>query len=126
MTFLAAGKVNYHARIERAALLARRHEFAREILSFYGFIATFQREFHESLPKLWEETRGSRKRRFALGIAPEFAPGVIRKIPQNPRGASPRRHGRGVAEAAGERLRAAGRAFAGILEDWLAGASAAG
>jgi len=53
MTFLAAGKVNYHARIERAALLALRHEFAREILSFYGFIATFQREFHESLPKLW-------------------------------------------------------------------------
>lgn len=53
MTFLAAGKVNYPARIERAALLAARHEFAREILSFYGSIATFQRGFYESLPKLW-------------------------------------------------------------------------
>ena len=28
MTILAAGKVNYRARIERAALLAERHEFA--------------------------------------------------------------------------------------------------
>ncbi len=53
MTILAVGKVNYRARIERAALLAERHEFAREILSFYGSIATFQREFYESLPKLW-------------------------------------------------------------------------
>jgi len=53
MTFLASGKVNYRARIERAALLAGRHEFAREILSFYGSIASFQREFYDSLPKLW-------------------------------------------------------------------------
>jgi FdhE protein len=53
MTLLAAGKVNYRARIERAALLAERHEFAREILSFYGSIATFQRDFYEALPKLW-------------------------------------------------------------------------
>jgi formate dehydrogenase accessory protein FdhE len=53
MTILAAGKVNYRARIERAALLAERHEFAREILSFYGLIAKFQREFYETLPKLW-------------------------------------------------------------------------
>ena len=53
MTILAAGKVNYRARIERAALLAERHEFAREILSFYSAIANFQREFYEALPKLW-------------------------------------------------------------------------
>jgi formate dehydrogenase accessory protein FdhE len=53
MTLLLAGKVNYGARIERAALLAERHEFAQEILSFYGSIAKFQREFYEALPKLW-------------------------------------------------------------------------
>jgi formate dehydrogenase accessory protein FdhE len=53
MTLLAAGKVNYRARIERAALLAERHGFAREILSFYGLIAKFQREFYEALPKRW-------------------------------------------------------------------------
>lgn len=53
MTILAAGKVNYRARIERAALLAEQHAFAREILSFYGSIAKFQREFYEALPKLW-------------------------------------------------------------------------
>jgi formate dehydrogenase maturation protein FdhE len=53
MTILAAGKVNYRARIERAALLAERHEFAREILSFYGFILKFQRDFYEALPKSW-------------------------------------------------------------------------
>jgi formate dehydrogenase accessory protein FdhE len=53
MTILSAGKVNYRARIERAALLAEQHVFAREILSFYGAIAKFQREFYESLPKRW-------------------------------------------------------------------------
>jgi len=29
MTILAAGKVNYRARLDRAALLADHHEFAR-------------------------------------------------------------------------------------------------
>jgi formate dehydrogenase accessory protein FdhE len=53
MTILSAGKVNYRARIERAALLAERHVFAREILSFYSAIAKFQREFYEALPKQW-------------------------------------------------------------------------
>ena len=54
MTLLAAGKVNYRARIERAAVLAERSEFAaREILTFYGVLAKFQREFYESLPKSW-------------------------------------------------------------------------
>src|SRR5260370_8813686 len=53
MTILADGKVNYRARIERAALLAEQHVFAREILSFYGAIAKFQREFYEALPKRW-------------------------------------------------------------------------
>jgi len=53
MTILAAGKVNYPARLERAALLAERQEFAREILSFYSAIARFQREFYEALPNRW-------------------------------------------------------------------------
>jgi len=53
MTLPAAGKVNYRARIERAALLAERHEFAREILSFYSAIAKFQHEFYQTLPKKW-------------------------------------------------------------------------
>jgi formate dehydrogenase accessory protein FdhE len=53
MTFLPAGKVNYRARIERAGLLTERHDFAREILSFYRSVAQLQREFYEQLPKLW-------------------------------------------------------------------------
>ena len=53
MTLLAAGKVNYRARMGRAARLAETYEFAREILSFYGVIAKFQNEYYESLPKLW-------------------------------------------------------------------------
>ena len=55
MTLLAAGKVNYRARMERAARLAETYEFAREILSFYGVIAKFQSEYYESLPKLWSK-----------------------------------------------------------------------
>ncbi len=53
MTFLAAGKVNYRARIERAELLSSRHPYAAEVLAFYGKIAASQRELYESLPKLW-------------------------------------------------------------------------
>jgi hypothetical protein len=53
MTLLAAGKVNYRARMERAARLAELYEFAREVLAFYGVIAKFQYEYYESLPKLW-------------------------------------------------------------------------
>src|SRR5215471_7297630 len=53
MTLLAAGKVNYRARMERATRLAKIHEFAREVLSFYGVVAKFQNEYYESLPKLW-------------------------------------------------------------------------
>ncbi len=53
MSFLAAGGVNYPARIARAELLASRYPFAREILSFYVHIAKFQKEFHERLPKDW-------------------------------------------------------------------------
>lgn len=53
MTFLAAGKVNYRARIARAELLSSRHPYAAEVLTFYGRIATFQKELYESLPKLW-------------------------------------------------------------------------
>jgi FdhE protein len=53
MSFLATGKVNYRARIERAKLLAQRYSFASQILGFYGHVARFQREFYELLPKLW-------------------------------------------------------------------------
>jgi formate dehydrogenase accessory protein FdhE len=53
MTFLAAGKVNYRARIARAELLSSRHSFACEILTFYASIASFQKELYDSLPKLW-------------------------------------------------------------------------
>jgi hypothetical protein len=45
MTLLAAGKVNYRARIERADLLAQRFSFAQEILQFYQQVARFQKEF---------------------------------------------------------------------------------
>jgi FdhE protein len=53
MSFLAAGKVNYRARIGRAALLKERYESAREILALYGSLASFQKGYYESLPKLW-------------------------------------------------------------------------
>jgi len=53
MTFLAAGKVNYRARIERVALLAERYQSSREILSFYRALANFQKGYYESLAKLW-------------------------------------------------------------------------
>jgi formate dehydrogenase maturation protein FdhE len=53
MTFLATGKINYQARIQRAELLASRYAFAREILDFYKHIAAFQKDFSEELPRLW-------------------------------------------------------------------------
>ena len=53
MTFLAAGKVNYRARIARAELLSSRHPFASEVLTFYCKIASFQTDLYDSLPKLW-------------------------------------------------------------------------
>jgi len=53
MTFLAAGKVNYRARIARAELLSSRHPFASEVLTFYARIACFQKELYDALPKLW-------------------------------------------------------------------------
>jgi hypothetical protein len=53
MTFLAAGKVNHRARIQRAELLASRHPFAREILLFYAALAAFQKDLYERLPKEW-------------------------------------------------------------------------
>jgi len=53
MSFLAAGGVNYPARIARAELLASRYPFAQEILSFYLHVAKFQKEFYERLPKDW-------------------------------------------------------------------------
>lgn len=53
MSLLASGKVNYRARIERAAYLASRYPFASEILGFYRDVAGFQQEFAEQLPHLW-------------------------------------------------------------------------
>lgn len=53
MTFLASGKANYRARLDRAALLGTRYAFASEILEFYRHVATFQRDFAEQLPKWW-------------------------------------------------------------------------
>jgi formate dehydrogenase maturation protein FdhE len=53
MSFLAAGRVNYPARIQRAELLAGRYTASSQILSFYKNIAEWQRSFYESLPKLW-------------------------------------------------------------------------
>jgi len=53
MSLLAAGKVNYRARIERAELLAQRFSSAKQILGFYGHIARFQKEFYEQLPAVW-------------------------------------------------------------------------
>jgi formate dehydrogenase accessory protein FdhE len=53
MSFLAAGGVNYPARIARAELLVSRYPFAQEMLSFYIHIAQFQKELYERLPKSW-------------------------------------------------------------------------
>src|SRR5450755_2798599 len=53
MTFLAASRVNYQARLARAELPSTRHSFATEILTFYRRIAAFQRGFYERLPKAW-------------------------------------------------------------------------
>jgi hypothetical protein len=53
MTFLAVGSVNYSARIGRAEILASRHSFASEILSFYLVLAKFQKQFAADLGKSW-------------------------------------------------------------------------
>ena len=53
MTFVAAGKLNYRARAQRAELLASRYPFAETVLRFFQHIANFQREFSEELPHRW-------------------------------------------------------------------------
>jgi FdhE protein len=53
MSFLATGKVNYRARIERAKYLSAHHPFAGKILEFYSQVARFQQGFYEQLPKIW-------------------------------------------------------------------------
>lgn len=53
MTFLAATRVSYSARIARAELLRSRFAFASEILTFYKEVATFQKQSYERLPKTW-------------------------------------------------------------------------
>jgi len=73
MSFLAAGGVNYPARIARAELLASRYPFAQEILSFYLHIAKFQKEFYERLPKAWGKrpvapANGSLRSELHMGI----------------------------------------------------------
>jgi formate dehydrogenase accessory protein FdhE len=52
MSFLATGKVNYRARIERAEFLSQKYPSAREVLGFYVYVARFQKDFYERLPKL--------------------------------------------------------------------------
>jgi FdhE protein len=72
MSFLRTGKVNYRARIERAATLTERLAFARELLSVYGEIARFQKGFYEQLPKLLGkravDPAGSLRTEFHLAI----------------------------------------------------------
>jgi FdhE protein len=53
MSFLATGKIDYQARIERAELLSKRHLFASNILNFYRHVAEFQKNFYEQLPDIW-------------------------------------------------------------------------
>lgn len=53
MSFLATGKANYNARIERAELLSARYSFASEILGFYRHVVQFQKDLHEQLPDTW-------------------------------------------------------------------------
>jgi hypothetical protein len=53
MTFLAVGGVKYDSRIRRAELLALRYPYSGEIVQLYLHIAGFQKDFYESLPKLW-------------------------------------------------------------------------
>ena len=53
MTFLAATRVNYSARLARAELLSEKLTFASEIMAFYRKIASFQKRFYDDLPKKW-------------------------------------------------------------------------
>jgi FdhE protein len=53
MSFIATGRTNYRARIERASLLSEKYPAAQEILRFYGHVVRFQKDFYEKLPKLW-------------------------------------------------------------------------
>jgi formate dehydrogenase accessory protein FdhE len=55
MSFLTTGRVNYRARLERAALLSKEYSFAKEVLGFYGHVTQFQKDFYERLPKLREK-----------------------------------------------------------------------
>ena len=85
MTLLAAGKVNYRARIDRAAHLAAIHPFAREVLSFYGSIAKFQHEYYESLPKLWGKkpvvpAGGDLRSELNLGVLLEPFEGLLKIV----------------------------------------------
>jgi FdhE protein len=53
MSFLATGKIDYRARIERAELLSTRYSFASNILNFYRHVVEFQKNFNEQLPEIW-------------------------------------------------------------------------
>jgi len=93
MTLLAAGKVNYRARIERAAALAERGEFAAtEILSFYGELAKFQKEYYEALPKLWGKkpvvpANGDLRSELRVELLLEAFPGLLKVVEQRAPGA---------------------------------------
>src|SRR5262249_41156037 len=88
MTLLAAGKVNYSARIERAARLAERVEFAaKEVLSFYGELAKFQKEYYGTLPRLWGKkavvpANGDLRSELNLGVALEGFDKLLKIVEQ--------------------------------------------
>jgi FdhE protein len=88
MTLFAAGNVNYRARIERATLLAERHPFAHQVLSFYTSIAKFQKEFYEALPKKWGKkpvvpAGGDLRSELNLGVVLEPFAGFLQLIEEH-------------------------------------------
>jgi formate dehydrogenase maturation protein FdhE len=119
MSFLAAGGVNYPARIARAELLTSRYPFAKEILSFYLHIAKFQKELYEHLPKAWGKrpiapANGSFRSELHTGILLEPFGRFLSLIDA---------HGPAPLAAQAQRLKAQGdAAWASTLEEfWKAG-----
>jgi formate dehydrogenase maturation protein FdhE len=120
MTLLAAGKVNYRARIERAAVLAGRSEFAaKEVLTFYVHLAEFQKSYYEKLPKLWGKravvpANGDLRAEFRLEVVLETFDKLLDVV---------ERHGPGVLADAARGMRSKGYARQGeiLQENWKTG-----
>jgi FdhE protein len=51
MTSPQTGAPNYDARIRRAQLLGSVHEFAAEVMTFYGHLAALQKRLYDQFPK---------------------------------------------------------------------------